>query len=173
MTRAWTGDEEKLLRCLVNQGYSAGNIELAMSRSRNAIIGRVHRTPGLVLRGKPPGGSVKGRVRAKPVSTTPKPLPPKEKPVVQPALSTTPMQPIAPVIASDIHPVFALRSDQCRWPHGDVGAPDFRFCDATKDGSRSYCPHHCRIAFAGPVRAEISEAQKQMMRLGRLRAGVQ
>lgn len=171
----WPDETIVKLRSLIGDGISSREIAKQLNMTKNMVIGKVHRL-GLVLAGTPRSGALELGVRrreaakTKPVSTTTKPPRRKGKPVVKSVLSTTPMRQIIPIIASDIHPVFDLRPNQCRFPIGDPGKPDFRFCSEVKDGDRPYCPEHCRIAYAGPVRAEISEAQKQMMQLGRIRA---
>lgn len=35
----------------------------------------------------------------------------------------------------------------CRWPHNDVRAPDFHFCDSDAMAGSVYCAAHSRIAY--------------------------
>src|SRR6516164_8742039 len=39
--------------------------------------------------------------------------------------------------------VFALRPHMCRWPLGDPGRPDFRFCREPVVAGKAYCEVHC------------------------------
>jgi hypothetical protein len=54
-------------------------------------------------------------------------------------------------IAADPNPsiaekVVALAPGTCRWPHGDPGHSDFRFCGAPAGGG-PYCAAHCAVAY--------------------------
>ena len=40
-----------------------------------------------------------------------------------------------------------LQINQCRWPSGDPGSPDFSFCGERVARGRSYCPAHCKRAY--------------------------
>lgn len=42
--------------------------------------------------------------------------------------------------------ILRLNGKTCRWPIGDVGAPDFHYCGAKPEPGRSYCAYHCGIA---------------------------
>lgn len=39
-----------------------------------------------------------------------------------------------------------LKACDCRWPHGEIGADEFRFCGEVKDIAEPYCAGHMRIA---------------------------
>jgi hypothetical protein len=41
--------------------------------------------------------------------------------------------------------VFALTAKACRWPYGDPGRPDFRFCGSPVV-TKPYCEHHRAVA---------------------------
>ena len=43
-----------------------------------------------------------------------------------------------------------LEKDDCRWPIGDVGTPEFHFCNRKKVAGLPYCEHHSRRAFQPP-----------------------
>ena len=45
--------------------------------------------------------------------------------------------------------VVALAPEDCRWPHGDPGRPDFYFC-CSPVTERPYCQHHHALARAAP-----------------------
>ncbi len=38
-------------------------------------------------------------------------------------------------------------SDGCRWPVGDPRSAAFSYCGKRREGTRSYCPHHCVVAY--------------------------
>lgn len=50
-----------------------------------------------------------------------------------------------------------LEAKSCRWPVGDPGTADFRFCGADKLGTHAYCASHCRTAFTA-VAARTTKA---------------
>jgi GcrA cell cycle regulator len=45
-------------------------------------------------------------------------------------------------------------SDECAWPIGYPGEPDFRFCREKREAGMSYCPAHRRRAYAKPPRED-------------------
>jgi len=45
--------------------------------------------------------------------------------------------------------VYALTPESCRWPCGDPGHPDFRFCGDLV-AKRPYCEHHRTMAYMVP-----------------------
>jgi GcrA cell cycle regulator len=47
-----------------------------------------------------------------------------------------------------------LGPTSCRYPIGEPGQPDFRFCGKPRVGGRSYCPEHVRITYGKPARRE-------------------
>lgn len=42
--------------------------------------------------------------------------------------------------------LLTLDPDDCRWPVGEPGTPEFFFCGAPKIKGRSYCAGHCKRA---------------------------
>jgi GcrA cell cycle regulator len=50
-----------------------------------------------------------------------------------------------------------LASRDCRWPHGEIGSDDFRYCGAATDGTGPYCAAHAALAYnAGARRLRMS-----------------
>ena len=43
--------------------------------------------------------------------------------------------------------IMELREHMCRWPLGDPGREDFRFCGSRVGPSGPYCTHHASIAY--------------------------
>ena len=47
--------------------------------------------------------------------------------------------------------VFALRDDLCKYPHGEPGKPNFRFCLKPVARGSIYCPEHKELCFQPPL----------------------
>lgn len=157
---SWTDERIELLRKLWLDGMSASRIaaELANGMTRNAVIGKVYRL-GLSGRAKPSGA-----VEAAPKARI-KPAPHAGGHTLQCvplvhgntalAISPSPVEEAVPAIAEDVVVAFAepvtivdLRESMCRWPIGDPGSAEFRFCGAAKRvGVGPYCAHHAGIAY--------------------------
>lgn len=152
----WTDERVELLKKLWGQGLSASQIAAELGGiTRNAVIGKVHR---LGLSG-----------RAKTVSSaTPRPRKPRapSHPTTMfrvqgaTALQASPSVEldIEPVVARDVRPalepiscervtIMDLRESMCRWPLGDPGSPDFRFCGSRSNSGSSYCAYHAQLAY--------------------------
>lgn len=151
----WTESRIEDLKRLLPQGFSASQIASQLGGvTRNAVIGKVARL-GLHL-------------------TTPARTPKVKDPLMQsepqprqPRARTTPFNfqsPSGSVMPRDVKPkasgldpnevphvqrlqLHQLSHRTCRWPYGDVGAPDFFFCGAEKDiVAGPYCPMHQRVS---------------------------
>jgi GcrA cell cycle regulator len=160
---SWTDERIELLRKLWLDGMSASRIasELANGLTRNAVIGKVYRL-GLSGRTKPTGMvDVTPKVRVKPTPRTAVVAPP-AMPMVHGnmalAFSPAPVERPVPEVVEDIEGVVVaftepvtivdLRESMCRWPIGDPGSAEFRFCGAAKRvGAGPYCAHHAGIAY--------------------------
>jgi GcrA cell cycle regulator len=132
---AWTDERKQLVRDLWAQGFTATEVARQLGGvSRNAIIGLCHRNDFR-----------QGKRRAAPMPK-PEPLPPpchvraEPKPEIQPPAS----QPMPDDFLG--LPLWQLREDQCRWPHGDG---PFVFCGQPKErGGTAYCAEHRRRGHA-------------------------
>ncbi len=152
----WTDERVELLKKLWGQGLSASQIAAELGGiTRNAVIGKVHR---LGLSG-----------RAKTVSsTTPRPRKPRapSHPTTMfrvqgaTALQASPSVDldIEPVVQRHVRPalepiscervtIMDLRESMCRWPLGDPGSSDFRFCGSRSNSGSSYCVYHAQLAY--------------------------
>lgn len=53
-----------------------------------------------------------------------------------------------------------LRNPHCRWPIGEPGSDEFRFCGAQKMEQGPYCARHHWISYRNPVRLTAEEAER-------------
>jgi GcrA cell cycle regulator len=59
--------------------------------------------------------------------------------------------------------ILTLTSSTCRWPIGDPGDDDFRFCGAKPKEDGPYCEFHARLAYQPPA---SREARRNRQRRG-------
>ena len=54
-----------------------------------------------------------------------------------------------PAVTSDGEPIniLSLNEKVCKWPIGEPGDDDFRFCGNRKENSSPYCAEHTRVAY--------------------------
>lgn len=151
----WSDEEDEALREMYAQGVSASIIatRLRTGRSRNSVIGRIHRLK-LPLR-ETTKRMARGTVQSLPLRPTRmekdshlvgtlRSLHTKMK-AVQPVI---PMKPI-PAAAQPKGPTVSfeeLERHSCRFPYGDS---PFQFCGAQRAGDSSYCPEHAELCTAG------------------------
>ncbi len=160
LSRPWTADEDARLADMLARGLSATQVGIALHRSRNAVIGRVHRLEhaGVTLtrsRGplKPPG------TRKYTPRTVRNPRPqPIAKPQGQAVKSILSLAEVsaAPVIKEpppppNTKPVSILKVTGCRYALTDD--KPHRFCNAPMKKGSSYCEHHHARCCDGMPRA--------------------
>jgi GcrA cell cycle regulator len=148
----WNEADTELLRKLWAEGFSCSQIGNKLGRTKNAVIGRVHRlglpqrlTHTTIKRKKIcPGGfpPARRKARREPHAPTqlPAPLPPQRPP-------------------ADWLELVELKRNHCRWPAGDTRAGGVKYCGQPRDGTRPYCEHHARGAY------EVSRARSGGFRL--------
>jgi hypothetical protein len=56
------------------------------------------------------------------------------------------------------HAYDTLPPGGCQWPHGDPGAPDFRFCRERRKEGRPYCAEHAARAY---IRRSAAKAERE------------
>ena len=159
----WTDERVELLKKLWSEGLSASAIAAELGGvTRNAVIGKVHRL-GLSGRAKAPA-PVPQR-RTKPTRTPSHPMkatttPPAvrgntalavepaavEAVDAQPEPETKPASDVV-IAMSERVTIMELREHMCRWPLGDPGREDFRFCGSRIAPGGPYCGHHAAIAY--------------------------
>jgi GcrA cell cycle regulator len=139
----WSAERDEALKQLWAQGYSASLIADKLANghklTRCAVIGRAHRLKLPARRDKQPhkrkpyraNGGVPKPPRPRP-QPTPPPQPPRPTPSMKPKMRKLPLLELGP--------------HQCRWPLGELMDVAHLFCGADKEGNRSYCPAHHRMA---------------------------
>lgn len=157
----WTDERVELLKKLWNDGLSASQIAGELGGvTRNAVIGKVHRL-GLSGRVKSPSAAAP-RPRAKPARREPTAP---QRPQAPASRGNTALKPRAlPEVIADLAvereplpdnvvpmgercTIMELKEYSCRWPIGDPGKDDFRYCGARGSTGVPYCPYHSRIAY--------------------------
>lgn len=154
---SWTDERIELLKKLWSEGLSASTIAAEMGGvTRNAVIGKVHRL-GLSGRVKP--ASAAGH-KIKPTRTPTHPLrsnffirgntalavDASAVVALRPVREVRPMEDVV-VALSERVTIMDLRDQMCRWPLGDPGREEFRFCGAHSQSGCPYCAHHAAIAY--------------------------
>ena len=141
---AWTDDRVATLTKLWADGLSASQIAKQLGGvTRNAVIGKVHRL-GLSGRAKPSSPARKAAAR-KTASRASAATKPKSKPSRAPSAPRTPRV-IAKVAAPPPPPleaklladgkfatILTITDHMCKWPIGDPGQDNFRFCGRKTD----------------------------------------
>ena len=155
---AWTEDRVEILTKLWAEGLSASQIAKQLGGvTRNAVIGKVHRL-GLSGRAKPSRpatrraaakpstprarAATKPRVRAKPKT----PSIPKIRSAAEQVPMPTPIN-AKPLPNGEFATILTIRDHMCKWPIGDPGDNEFRFCGRRVKESEPYCEGHCQVAY--------------------------
>jgi GcrA cell cycle regulator len=131
----WTENDMARLREMWLGGDSATAIGRILGRTRNAVLGKVHRAKDL-----PKRTSTVARPRAQKAVAhyKPRPLPAR----ILTAEELKPANP--PIYTRDLEP------EHCRWPYDAPEAPDhggYKYCGGQRSGASRYCDQHNVIAF--------------------------
>jgi GcrA cell cycle regulator len=155
---SWTDERVELLRKLWLEGLSASQIarELANGISRNAVIGKVHRL-GMSGRVKTAAPAVaRPRVKIARPAVHQRMSAPIVRGNTALAIRPQPVEALLPapeedvvIPMSEMVTIMDLKESMCRWPMGDPGSGEFRFCGAKKNANQNgpYCTYHGRIAY--------------------------
>lgn len=147
----WSEPEIATLRKLWAEGLSASQIarSLGRGRTRNAVIGKVHRI-GLAVR-KTPHRDVRRRPKMTKAARVYHVPPPMREAQAAPLTSEQEriraMAPLDPTLS-----VTKLSRFTCRHPIGDPKLAGFAFCGRTCEGP--YCAEHKRLNYAAPQYAK-------------------
>jgi hypothetical protein len=156
VTAPWRDDEITLIKRLWNdEGLSAGDCvqalwnELRSSRSRNAVIGVIHRKKAEFVQ--------RGRVSIIPAQRRKVTVVHEHKrrlaPVRQASAALPPPKPVDRNVydaGSKRLPLEELGWQDCRFPVNDAAPGETHlFCGRPQRADAKYCPHHCERAYAG------------------------
>ncbi len=157
-TSTWSEEDVANLTKWWDEGWSGSMIaaELGRGRTRNAVIGKIHRlnlTPRLVASRKPintgdrakrkPWRRKEGNVPYLPTASKSQPPP------SQAARKSSTFRRLEglPVPVNLSLPLMDITNKTCKWPHGHPGAEDFGFCGQPPEGNNPYCLYHCNVAY--------------------------
>lgn len=125
----WTPERIETLTRMWRAGHTAREISEFMGNgcTRNSVIGKANRL-GL---SKPTRSSLTRRQnrQAKEAALS------REEPTVVNSPGAT---------------ILTLTTSCCRWPIGDPGSANFRFCGARANPGQPYCEAHARLAYQPP-----------------------
>ena len=153
-SKTWPDERVAILTKLWAEGLSASQIAKQLGGvTRNAVIGKVHRL-GLSGRAKPSNPKRKTAAKttkaAKPrarVKTTRAPSLPRTPRIVAAAPQTPPPLDAKPMANGEFATILTITDHMCKWPIGDPGADDFRFCGRKTDPDEPYCVPHSQVAY--------------------------
>jgi GcrA cell cycle regulator len=144
----WTVERDEALRQLWAQGYSASLIADKLANghklTRCAVIGRAHRLELPARKDRQPLERKPRRANGKPRRPQPKPAPPPQPSRLRP-VAPVPNAPTEPAAMRKL-PLVELKSNQCRWPLGELMDVAHLFCAADTREGEVYCPHHTWMA---------------------------
>lgn len=151
----YTADDKAKVAELLRQGLSTAKIAPLVGRSRNSVLGIIHRHPELkpVAASKPHAMSIKasrkqgGIKGGKPAKILPQNLVAKKAARAKDPVFVERAVPL-PVLR--MVPLVDLQPGECRYPHGDPRSEDFGFCGAPVR-SGSWCRHHRRLVYTPAI----------------------
>ena len=175
---AWTEDRVATLTKLWADGLSASQIAKQLGGvTRNAVIGKVHRL-GLSGRAKPSSPARKAAARKTAASSAsrasassnPRPKPsrtpsaPRTPRVIAKVQAPPPPPPLEAKLQADgsFASILTITDHMCKWPIGDPGADNFRFCGRKTDPEEPYCLAHSRVAYQPSRRRGASSNTKAL-----------
>lgn len=134
----WSEETMIVLRQLLDEGKSATEIGAIFKISRNAVIGKVHRTPGLRLNGytpRPKNDKMIERQREAKHRT-------RRRVVIEPA---PPLEPLIDAIGTTM---IDLGKFECRWAINDAAKHEEHLFCGRETGGGVYCAHHQSRVFS-------------------------
>ena len=140
---AWTAEEDAILNACWKSGMSARQIGPRVKKSRNAVIGRLHR---LRLQDDP---TRPRRVKVKKEQPRMTRSYRKAAPASAPVLTATPLPPEPPVPQGTLQ-LIDLEPHHCRYVFGDTRA-EHGFCGCNVVQGLPYCEEHARLCYVTPV----------------------
>jgi GcrA cell cycle regulator len=176
---SWLPKQDAELHKLWLEGLSATDISgrlCAPPRTRNAIIGRLHRkgwtrSAGQTaqvqdLRNAKAKRSTMPKLAKAPKGAGPYQGDPHDSPVEKRiaalaanAVVRAAAAALPPPAGAAVVPLEGLGAHACHWPLGDPQHPAFGFCGQPQAEASVYCPHHHQGAYrAPPARAETAKS---------------
>ncbi len=162
---AWTDDRVATLTKLWADGLSASQIAKQLGGvTRNAVIGKVHRL-GLSGRAKPSSPARKAAAKKRAAAKAKRAAAPKSSTSRKPKTVRAPSAPRTPSVIAKAAPppapplealpmsngefatIMTITDHMCKWPIGDPGEDNFRFCGRKTDPEEPYCVAHSRVAY--------------------------
>lgn len=148
----WTHQQVQTMLTLHEAGLSCSQIGARVGKTRNAVIGKLHRM-GIVKHAPSiDGAENEPRPRASRKKERLKPSLPRAGQALQlvkPAPLPAPI--VAPIaIHREGQPVTVLtiKDGMCKFPIGDPKHADFHFCgNAQRGDGAPYCAYHCGVAY--------------------------
>jgi GcrA cell cycle regulator len=152
----WTAERIELLKNRFEAGLSCREIANDIGVSRNAVIGKLSRLN--LTREKPPGALRPPRKDSDKGARS-KSMPRLQYQLLRKLYSE-------PQLLADHEPISndaccslqELSEARCRWPIGNPGARDFRFCGIRPVESLPYCLGHTRLAYRPGSRQRAARA---------------
>jgi GcrA cell cycle regulator len=147
----WPEQDVTALRQLWREGHSTPEIGRRLGKSKNAIVGKVHRLdlearPSPIKRGSPNAPKPVRQPRAVPKLADMIPLTSCVSiPAVTPACSRP--EPRLAQPRAERRELAVARNRTCCWPIGEPGKPGFRFCDQPALIAKPYCDDHAQVAY--------------------------
>lgn len=157
---AWTEDRVAVLSKLWAEGLSASQIAKQLGGvTRNAVIGKVHRlglsgraTPSRPSRKKPSAPRATASAPRTTAPRTPRPAP--SAPAQRHIITAQPLK-AKKLDTGEYATILTIDENTCKWPIGDPGDAEFRFCGRNTLASNPYCQTHCNSAYQ-PSRRRVS-----------------
>lgn len=143
----WTPERVTELRGLFDAGLSNNQIAVKMEiRSRNSIIGKLHR---LGLKRETTAGEGLSRTSSTRVTKRVKEIKQSRAPTMAPMLETDCLADLPVDICPHRISLLSASADQCKWPAADDGSAILVCGDPVFSGS--WCHRHAVIVYLRPV----------------------
>lgn len=151
-TPSWTADRVRRLAVLWRAGFSASQIALALGGvSRSAVLGKLYRL-GLSDRDRPHKTRPSLAATNKPEARGPRaPTAASRRRLLRHPAEPGTMVAAPPPVEAGCATMLSIGRGDCRWPLGEPGSADFRFCGAPA-ARGAYCAAHAARAYRPPSR---------------------
>lgn len=146
---SWSQEQIESILAGWAEGLTASQIGARIRKSRNAVIGKLHRLKrdGAVIPDR--GKVIKVARRQPPPKPKKKPTPPTEQARIKAVLARFDGIDRQTVAGHNIA-LEDLQDHHCRWPSGEGRA--IRFCGHDRELGLRYCAAHVRLAYEVPPR---------------------